>query len=458
MTADAPALRGSRWIYVGLLFIAFVFPVDPAAELVKRVGLPGRVYEWALVAFLALAAVLWMHAGSVLRERALFFLAYGIACWGTFLVAYALMVRGNPPINVFAAAFPYAYWMALLVPVMLGPIVSWRTVLRTLTLAVGLAGAVSTYALFFNSRLLVFLIGSHSEADLTSFLVNSFRLPLAVGHIIPLLLLGWAAMWRLHTRSFPGRAGIIALCAFLVFLVAAGQSRTLIMVLVASTIALGARRWQAKVLVGAGYALVFVTLLAASFAALTRVDPRLAARVEDRFLHEGLLNPAVALRGAYVNNRDMLYLYSWGTLNEDPILGRGMGSVIPTGGGRVVGFQDVTPLNHLDKSGLLGLLLFTCIHAYLYVRMRRSARVYLRLRGPGIEHELRLLFIRYYPFVLLTSLNIDVLYKDPFVIVHALLVGSMLVEARELERMEFAESEPVSAAWTGRPSLVGGAA
>ncbi|HET6763494.1 MAG TPA: hypothetical protein VFH27_07470 [Longimicrobiaceae bacterium] len=426
-----PPGRSADLIYGALGAMAFVFPSGIAARMAP-LGLPGQAYEWALMLALGASLAMAVQQRRALRSPTLAALALGIAIWAAFLMLYSVLVTQNNLNYVVFGLGPYWFWMSLLVPALAGPLRSWRRMISWMTGGIVVAGLVGAYALFFNHRLLLAIV-QPDRADIKSYLALSYRLPAAGVFIVPFLVLAWLVRGRLGRRTVRDRVGVTLVCVLLVAIAAAVQNRTTLLVLVLAVAFLGRKGWTAKMAMAPIYVAIFAGLVGAGFVALSATDPLLAHRVTDRFV-ESARDPRKALRGSYVNARDVLYQYSGETLRAYPLLGRGVGSVIDLGGGRTASMQDVTVLNHLDKSGLVGLVLFGLIHAFLYLRARRGVAAYREVHGEGVEYELRLLLIRYYPLILLTSLNIDLLYKEPFVIVHGLLMGSLLLEGEMYSR------------------------
>lgn len=428
-TADQPA----AWLQYGLIAIILVFPSTVAAEFIKLFGIPGRAFDWAIMGALVGAVALWLRTGARVRSRTVALIALGIATWAAFLLTYSAGLTRNSTLYVVAGGVPYMFWMCLLIPALLGAVPSWRVLSRVMIGATLVAAAIGGYALFFDRTLLAYMLQPEA-GSIEDYLALSFRLPAGKQYLAPLFILWLVVEWRSSTRrTLRGFLGRLALILLLVLIVVANQNRTTLLVMVLALAFLTRKTWTGRLVASPGYVAVALGLLVGGFLLLGQVDDRLAQRIQSRFV-EGFADPMGTLEGAYEGNRDVLYQHSVETAERYPVLGRGLGTTFQSAGGRTISMQDVSILNHLDKSGMTGVLLFVLLHAFLYWRMRGAVRTFRRVMGRGPEYEIRRMFVRYYPFLLLTSLNIDILYKDPFVAVHAILVGGLLVEAEGLRR------------------------
>lgn len=417
--------RFMEWTSLAVVFLALVFPTDPAAAVVHFIGLPGRVYDWVLVTALAVTALHLLVTGGRVASAAVVAVAFGIVVWAFFLNWESLLRGTSTGKMVLFGVVPYLYWLTLLLPGIGGAVPSWRRLIGAMMFATLTAAALGAVALFLSPRLLAFLI-ERAPGDLASYYELSFRLPLGAGYLLPFLMLAALRVMTTSRRRFAQWAAAIALLLFGAILLAT-QSRTLLGIGVVAFICIGIpdlmRYRRSAYIFGFAAAVAAIGVVIAA----QRLDPRLRGVIEDRF---GKLfsDPSSFLADAYTGNRDYLYAYSGQSLEEHPVLGRGLGTVIPRPGGGYAGMQDVTILNHIDKSGLTGLSLFVVFIAFAYYWMRRAVVTGARRYERPLEFELRRLFVQYFPFILLTCLNVDMLYEDPFILVAGIAMGSLMVE------------------------------
>lgn len=427
-----PAGRIGETVMLALVATIFVFPSSTLAEL-GQIGLPGSAYEWMLIAAWAAALVLVVWRGRIGWNRDLILLTTTILVWCLFLIVYSLLTTDHSPKEIFWDVIPYLYWTGLALPLCLGVVSSWRSVLYVATGAAFVALAVGAYALLFNHALLLRMWGE--PAIVERYQTFSFRLPISHGFLYPWIMLGWIRRYQEGKRSLSDLLVTGGVLAALLLAVVASQSRTVLVGTVLSLFLLAPRGGWASIPRRLAYAVGLVAVLTAGFVVLSEYNEVFAERIERRFV-EPLEEPRLLIEEAYESNRDVLYAYSLETLHTAPLLGRGLGDKIPTGRvGRTTTRQDVSLLNHLDKSGLLGVLLFLAVHLYLYLQIRRVYRHGHSHYG-AVEDSLRRLFVQFYPLLALMSLNIDVFFSRPFMILHGVLVGSLILETERTATFE----------------------
>lgn len=408
-----------------LVFVALVFPTDPAAEIVRVVGLPGRAYEWSLMLILLVTAAVVLLSNDRFAEPRVVMTGLTVFGWGLFLEWLSVLRDTATPLMLIGGLIPYAHWLAMLLPGCAGALPSWRRLIGTMAAATLVGAAVGVIALFFSPGLLAFLIQKRPD-DLASYYELSFRLPLGSGYLLPFLMLACYRVVTYATSRSARLAGGLGIVAFLGILLGT-QSRTLMGITAFAALWIGIPdllKSRRAVMTAAGGAVAGVGLAALG---LARMDPALRDVIMKRFVTL-FVDPNGFVADVYKGNRDYLYAYSGQSLDINPLVGRGLGTIIPRPGGGYAAMQDVTVLNHIDKSGLLGVSLFIVLICFTYYWMRRAISRGPEAYGNRLEFELRRLFVQYYPFILLTCLNVDMLYEDPFVLLNAVVVGSLMVE------------------------------
>ncbi len=408
-----------------LVFVALVFPTDPAASIVRFLALPGRAYEWTLMLVLLVTLASLFLADDRIAEPRVVATGVAVLGWGLFVAWLSALRDTASPLFIVAGVMPYVFWLAMLLPGCAGALPSWNRLLGTMMLSTLTGAVVGAVALFFSPGLLAFLIQRKPE-DLAAYYELSFRLPLGSGYLLPFLIL---ACFRMVVYGAGRWSRLLATMGIVTFtgVLLATQSRTLIGITVVAGLWIGfpdivrSRRGLVTAVGAFGIAMLLVA------GGLARMDPQLRGILAQRF---GMLvtNPSTFFADAYVGNRDYLYSYSGESLELNPLVGRGLGTVIPRPGGGYAAMQDVTVLNHIDKSGLIGLALFIVLICFTYYWMRRALEPGPEAFHSRLEYELRRLFVQYYPFILLTCLNVDMLYEDSFVLLNAVAVGSLMVE------------------------------
>jgi hypothetical protein len=409
-----------------VVFASLVFPTDAAAGLVRYIGLPGRAYEWILFAALCVAVASVLMQGGRIANGTIAALSCAVVLWGLVLNWSSVMRATAPPVMIIAGMIPYFFWLSLLVIGLAGSVPSWRQLVGVMAAATVTTAAVGAFALLFSPPLLAFLL-QRSADNLAAYYELSFRLPIGSGYLLPFLMLACVRTMEHAARGTTKAIAGLGLILFTSVLVA-NQSRTLlgITVLAFAWIALpdlvrNPRISKSLLPAGIGAAAALALIIG-------NMDPALRKLVAARF-GTLFMNPSGFVADVYTGNRDYLYQYSGQSLMEHPILGRGLGTIIPRPGGGYAAMQDVTILNHIDKSGLIGLSLFIVFMIYVYWRMRRALALTRGRFAAPLEYELRRLFVQYFPFILLTCLNVDMLYEDSFVLLFGIAAGSLMAES-----------------------------
>ena len=426
LNVNTVSLTGFSNKFIYLVLIIPVFLLMGEYRELDVIGLPGRVFEYILMIGLFVSLLVYVHGRRLLANRALLLFVCYICFLAVFFINYSLYLGENNFNNILWDVIPLFYWAAILIPVMIGPIQKWKPLIVLMLIAVVLSAMFSLYGIFYDHDIVVKIMG-HEKADR---IMVHYRLPFAGGYLIPFFVLSLYFIVRYRKNKIIDFAAIFysGLIVVLLLLAVAGQSRTMLIVLLLSSLLLLNGCLINKLKQVIVVIPLFVAVLLALFVVLVFSNEELASVIDKRFIEPFTGDFSLAIEDVFDDNRDVLYEYTVDTITSNPVLGRGFGGKIETAQGHLATRQDISVSNYIDKMGMVGLVSFLFLNLYFYLRIKKAVLLYRIKHGDNIETKLRELYVAYYPLLFLTSLNIDVLYGYPFVIVHALLVGSLIVE------------------------------